>query len=173
MSYIPDIRDKYEPDFRCNKTDAEKQENAYYQGYLNEKDAEYLAGFDYAVEDTLESFCYNLDIYEDDILESCEIDFDAFRDAFSTFIEREYTDDELDLDTIDDKQIRLILALFRAFQHYAEMERDEMGTSLIENMEEADYDECRRKCKEGYKNILLRIEDAKEKELEKSKKIEE
>ena len=158
MSYIPDIRDKYEPDFTGNKTDAEKQENAYYQGYLNEKDAEYLAGFDYAVEDTLESFCCNLDIYADE-LEACGFDLEAFNATFNDFIEKEYSDEPMNEDT----PTQIALTLFRAFQHYAEMERDEMGTSLIENMSESEYDECREKCKAGYKNALLRVEEAREK----------
>lgn len=162
MSSIPDIRSKFEIDFQGNET---SEENSYYQGYLNEKDAEYLAGFDYAVEDTLESFCYNLDIYSD-ALENCGFDedkFTKFYNDFSLFIEQEYTDNPLDIESIEDEQIRLILTLFRAFQHYSEMKRDEIGSSLIEGMEESDYVECRQKCKDGYKNVLLRIECAKEK----------
>ena len=162
MSYIPDIRDKYEPDFKGNTPESERQENAYYQGYLNDKDAEYIAGYDYAVDDVFESFFYNIDIYADDI-EECDVDFEAFEHYFSEFIAREYTDEPLDLDEVGDTHIRLMLTMFRSFQHYAEMERDEMGTGLIENMEESEYDECRKNCKNGYKNVLLRVQEAKEK----------
>ena len=165
MSYIPDIRDPFEPDFTGQKTDAEKEENAYYQGYLNEKDAEYIAGYDYAVEVMFESFFYNLDIYTDEH-EDCGFDdqrLASFNRHFSDFIQKENTSEPLDLETIEDSHIRLLLSMYRSFHHYAEMERDEIGTGLIEGMEEADYDDCREKCKQGYKNILLRIQEAKEK----------
>ena len=40
------------------------------------------------------------------------------------------------------------------------MQRDEIGTGLIDGMDDDEYEECKNKCKDGYKNALLRIEEA-------------
>ena len=146
MSCIPDMRD---------------ENNNYYQGYLNDSDAEYIAGYDYAVEDIFEEFMYNLDVYTNDFRD-LGVDLDAFNNTFKDFIEKEYTDDAIDLKDISDTQIRLILTLFRTFQDYAEMKRDDMGASLIESMSDAEFEECKQRYKDGYKNVILRIEEAKE-----------
>ena len=161
MSYIPDIRAEIEePLYKGTKGSFEPRENPYYQGLLNEEGANYVVGFDYAVEQVAEDFLYNLNLYQDE-LEECGFDdvrLNKFEGHFSDFLEREFTDAPLDLDTITDTQIRLILTLFRAFSDYSEMVRDEIGVSLIEGMTEEEQEQCRAKFKEGYKNYLLRLE---------------
>ena len=174
MSKIPDIRAKVEePLYKTTKAGIEMithpQDNPYYQGNLDEEGANYLAGFDYVVEELLDNFLINLNVYQDD-LDECGFDdqrLKAFDRHYAEFIEREFTETPLDLDTIDDNSIKLILTLVRCFKHWAEMDRDEQGTSLIESMDESKLEECTKKCKAGYKNLLLRLEEKKEEESKK------
>ena len=166
MSYIPDIRNPIEEPLYKNTKGGQEEvntENDYYQGILSEEDANYLAGFDYAVEDVLEGFLFNLEMYLDD-LEECGFDdirLGNFDRHFKEFIEKERSGEPLDLDTIKDTQIRLIFTLFRKFHNYAEMSRDEMGTSMIDSMSDEQYEECKKKYKDGYKNALLRLEESR------------
>ena len=170
MSSIPDIRAEFiKPLY--NSTEAGKEmtehpkENAYYQGNLDEESANYLAGFDHAVDKTFENFLYNLDVYIDD-LEECGFDdqrLHAFNEQLPDFLNREfYSDEPLDLETVKDSQIRLIFTLARKFWEWAEMDRDEIGTGLIESMGEEQLAECTMKRKAGYKNYLLRLEEEEE-----------
>ena len=152
MSSFPDMREKKE------------EGNYYYQGYLDEERVHYLAGYDYAVEDMLDTFLYNLDVYQDE-LDECGFDdqrLRAFEECYTQFIQLEGTNDPLDLETIGDNSIKLLLTFVRCFWHWAEMHRDEMGTSLIDSMSDEELKEAKRKYDSGYKNHILRLEEAKQ-----------
>lgn len=164
MSYIPDIRNpKIETLYKNTEgaKDIDGKENPYFQGYLDDKSAEFLAGYDWAIEKIFDSFFYNLDIYADEL---DEVGFDDVRiknfDKFYVdFLEKEYTDSPIEIDSIKDSKIALILAIYRAFKDYAEGERDELGVSMIESMSEADYKASRERYKAGYKNAVLRLQE--------------
>lgn len=169
MSRHIDIREQFiKPLFENTKGGREMLENpepnAYYQGNLDEQSANYLAGYDYAVENVLTEFFQNLISYLDQLEESGFDDqrLKAFDKHFLEFIAKEGTNEPLDLDTIEDTQIRLVLTLIRTFWDYAECQRDEIGVSLIELMDDEERAECQDKCKAGYKNYLLRLETAKQ-----------
>lgn len=128
MSYIPDCRkDRY-----------------YNQKYLNEKDKKFLAGFDWAVEMALDNFFDNnyLNGFNDDEfithellqeLPECEkgkytIEFD--------FLDRK--EEEREVNTIIDEVRMEIL-------NWAESERDMLITSMIDGMDEDEYNTIKEK----------------------------
>ena len=170
MSIIPNIRDKFvKPLFENTKVGKEMLENpepnAYYQGNLDEESASYIAGYDHVVEEVLPNFFQNLIMYLDQF-EECGFDdqrVSALNNHLTEFLALEKTDTPLDLDTISDSQIRLVLTIIRTFWSYAEMERNDIGTSFIESMSDEERAECQDKCKAGYKNFLSLIQEAKEK----------
>lgn len=96
MSYIPDCRtDEY-----------------YNEKYLKDKDAEFIRGFDYAVENMLNIF-NNLDVYPD---------------------VEELLDDKKAI--LKEGKAELVRD---ALEEWVEMARDEVITSMIESMDETEY----------------------------------
>ena len=166
MSNIADIREPFVKPLFENTKEGKKmienpERNYYYQGYLDEEGANYIAGYDYAVEQTFTNFLYNLNIWLDDF-EECGFDdirMDKFNKQFQEFVERESTDNPMDLESVKDCSVKLILTLYRRFQEYAEMERDEVGVGLINSMSDEEKEQCRRLYEDGYKNLLLRLEE--------------
>ena len=101
MSYIPDCR-----------TD----EN-YNDKYLNSTDKEFVAGYDYAVEQVLNLIDYNSDV--DDDLENL-------------------LDTNIAVVNVDKKAI-----IHKAVKHWMESERDMLVTSMIDNMAEDEYEQIK------------------------------
>ena len=163
MSRIPDVRNPFEEELYQNTKGAhsEPQPNAYYQGLLNEQDASQLFGFDYAIDTTVRNFFFNLDISMDD-LEECGFDYNRlhrFNEHYVDYLKALDDGDDFDFESITDTQIRLLLIVIDGQFEYAESERDMLGTSLIDSMDDEEYAECTDKYKAGYKNILLRAEE--------------
>lgn len=97
MTYIPDCR-----------------EGEYYnQKYLNEKDKQFVAGFDWAVERISELFRGNINVFPE--LEELLDD--------NTAVIRENKEETVK----------------NAVEEWAEMERDELITSMIDGMSEEEY----------------------------------
>lgn len=86
----------------------------YNEKYLNDADKEFIKGFDYAVEHILNLFDGNEDTYSDlaDLLDSNKA-----------------------LVNVDKKKI-----VRDAAEHWMEMERDEIITSMIERMDDDEYE---------------------------------
>ena len=168
MSFIPDIREPvintlYKGTAGADAVDG--KENPYFQGFLNDNDANFLAGFDWIVEEVLTSFLYNLDVCEDE-LQECGFEAENqgdFYEILNQFLEQEETDSPMDLTQLDNDKIALILALYRGFRKWAECERDELGTSMIEAMSEEEYEECRERSKAGYKNAVTKEAETEQK----------
>lgn len=127
MSYIPDCR-----------TD----EN-YNQKYLNQKDKQILNGFDWAIEMAVDNFFNNLELLEDGYLEHIlndnvakgpEGQQEEYKMEF-TFGGRE--PETRKVDTFAD------LLRFKILE-FCEMERDELITSMIDGMDESEYDSIKR-----------------------------
>lgn len=138
MSYIPDCR-----------TD----EN-YNQKYLDDTNAEFIAGFDWARIFGVESCFDNMDIYEDAIKE----------------IEAETEEEQALLDFCE-KHKEAAEAAFKALLEsvkdsildYIEMQRDELITSMIDNMGEKEFEERKAKTDAGeLHNCLEEYEFEKE-----------
>lgn len=105
MTYIPDCR-----------TD----EN-YNEKYLNDKDKEFVAGFDWATEQ-MQNLYHNLDTYERDMNITGE-DMNIIRYLKNHKDTRE--------------------KFFECLADWIEMARDEMITSMIDNMDDEEYERIR------------------------------
>lgn len=161
MSSVPDsIRSPYcKPRFQNTKgSTQETRPNFYYEGNLSESDASYLAGFDWAVEMGVKNFFENIDTYFDE-LEECGIDdirLSKLNKAISDYFETKKAGKDFDLDQLTDSQVRLAITLLDSMLHWLEIQRDELGVTMIENTDDETLAENVDKCKAGYKNIVLR-----------------
>ena len=97
MTYIPDCR----------------TDDFYNEKYLNEKDKEFLKGYDYAVEQAL-NLLNNADVYPD---------FDDLLNPNKSLV------------NTDKKEI-----VKNALDQWLEMERDELITSMIDYMDDDEYE---------------------------------
>lgn len=65
MSMIQDVRHRTNEFNRLyNREEGEEEQNAYWQGYMNDSGVEEMKTYDFAIQDA-ENFFYNLDCYED------------------------------------------------------------------------------------------------------------
>lgn len=106
MTYIPDAR----------------EDEFYNEKYLKHDDAEFIKGFDYAVEEVLDSFFSNLDSYDWDV-----------------------EDEDIDLEKILTNHEEVCERLLNNLKEHFESDRDEMITSMIDNMSDEEYKEIREK----------------------------
>lgn len=104
MTYIPDCRN----------------DDDYNEKYLNHDDKEYIRGYDYAVEDSLDCFFDNIGDY----------DFDV-------------DDEDIDLGKILSNHESILNKLKEVLKEHFESERDEMITSMIDNMDDDEYSKIR------------------------------
>ena len=157
MSYTPNTKEQYrDPLLAGKKENGEPVENAYYHGYLNDKDASEIFGYDYA-SDTFDVLFHNLDIY-DDVFEELGIDINKDAPDLKAIYEKrmlsEYSEDEL-------CQMSQTTKICKAFHdivlHWLNMERDEIVTGMIDSMDEDEYDEIKNKVdNEGYENCVVK-----------------
>ena len=134
MSYIPEIRK------RETRTPFSKEfsKNLYWQGYLNDQGVDVLSGYDMAT-DATENFFENIDVYAD---EFNQFGFDVeYIDTDTVMEDKEleaYSDDEIrNMST----ETRFVACMKAVILHWIELERNQIGVSLIENM---DTEECDR-----------------------------
>ena len=130
MSRIPDCRtDEY-----------------YNQKYLNQRDKAELFGFDYCTECAVDNFFDNLDNYFDEetylghvlneeLPESMQEEYTM---EFSFFRAEEHKSEDRTCKTYADLLRMRIL-------EWIEMERDEVITSMIENMDDEEYEAIKAK----------------------------
>lgn len=101
MSYFPNCRtDEY-----------------YNDKYLNEKDKEFIAGYDWAIENAIKTFFANIDIYP-------ELD-DVLADNKAVIVEGKS-------DMVEEAMI-----------HFAEMHRNELITSILDGYDEKEYEKLK------------------------------
>ena len=131
MSYIPNCR----------------IDDNYNQKYLNAKDKEFIKGFDWAVEQVFDNFFNNLDMLDSDYLETIlkqEVPEDMQEEYTMTFSFTDGQDEKRQVKTYEDYLRFKILEWF-------ESDRDEMITSMIDNMDEKEYNEIKERVdKEAY-----------------------
>ena len=121
MSYIPDCRrDEY-----------------YNQKYLNEKDAEFVRGFDWCAEMAMDNFFNNIeDFFERDsfimhmlLQEIPEVDHEKY-EWYNSFSEN----------PTEIREVKTYLDKLRAYLiDWVEGERDQLITSMIDGMDEDEY----------------------------------
>lgn len=127
MSYIPDCR----------------TDEFYNEKYLNRKDKEFVSGYDWAVEQTVDNFFDNLNMLENNELEPLlnkEIECDETYEMTWAHGNRE-----------DEKREIKTFAEYLRFKilEWCEMERDELITSMIDHMDEAEYKAIKEKADGG------------------------
>ena len=118
MSYIPNVREKMTTPLTAKSV---SKPNAYWQGYLNDEDAEFVAGFDWAITIVARLFFDNLDIYEGG---TPDIGVEDINLSLPEYFEKH-----------PDK-----LNVFRScLFDYAEAERNELVVSMLDDMGEEEY----------------------------------
>lgn len=106
-----------------------REDKDYNEGYVSKIDAEWLKGFDYALECIQNLIENNLDNFEDELTEVAEEGIEVPKDeVYST---RE------DLYEILDENKELLSSIIA---HWHERERDEMITSMIDHMDDEEYE---------------------------------
>ena len=133
MSLIPDCRN-----------DAD-----YNQKYLNDKDKEFVRGFDWCAEEAVDNLFDNLEYIEDDyiikLLEKEVPEYDQneyeWEPSFCAYGE-EIKDEKRKVRTVAD-YLRMILI------YWIEAERDQLITSMIDNMDDDEYEAIRNKVDGG------------------------
>ena len=95
-----------------------RTDEAYNEKYLNNTDKEYVNGFDYAVEQVLNLIDNNLDVYPD----------------LETILDRNKA-----IVNVDKVQIA-----HDAIEDWLEGERDMLITSMIDNMDEDEYNKIKK-----------------------------
>ena len=131
MSYIRDVRNKY--DQSPYKPDS-KEPNPYYEEYLNEKDREFLRGYDWALEQSVDHFFNNLDLFEDGEFEkylNSELP-EELKDQY----EMEYRDGS--------KEVRKVVTyadyMRMKLLEFAESDRNSLVTSMLDEMDHEEYE---------------------------------
>lgn len=131
MSYIRDARNKYEEDF---SNTGEKKPNPYYEGYLNQTDKKYLSGFDWAAV-SAENFFANIESYADDLPDDIDFDFNKINSNI-ILSATEPTAEEL---AKQSKETQLMYWFMNSILAHIESDRDELVTSMLENMDDEEY----------------------------------
>lgn len=113
MTMFRDARSKWDLRFR---SDAPLKPNPYYQEMLKgTPDEEFVKGFDWALDEVANCILYNLEVVSDELENDSEIDL---------------------LKVLQNNAEKVN----NAIKKYTEMERDVLITSMIDNMDEEEYE---------------------------------
>lgn len=162
MSYIPCIRDKYEVNAYSKKENDEKI-NAYWQGFLNDQGVETLSTYDFTA-DIVENFFENLEVYQDvfaDIVERYKnatgkqaiVNASEDGENVTDVVNAEVFNREGDLSDAEIGAIPLstLLArtMYECMMHWLDMHRDELGVSILDNMNDEEYEKIKEAVLQG------------------------
>lgn len=140
-----------------------REDEDYNEKYLPEEDSQFVCGYDAAIRDLSAVFFASLDFLDD---------FESIKDKFDTDkIDLGVILDDNDIDEYTDKELsdmtfetRLVKTLQSAFLFFAEIGRDEMITSMIDNMDDETYQKLKAQSLSGkYKNAIVRQQEYVEK----------
>lgn len=136
MSYIPSVR--------CKEQDiyGKVSDNAYWQGYLGEEDANFVAGYDYAVAVNIDCFFDNIDfmgnVEGDNVISADDIN--------------------LSLGRLLEKRPEMLDDLKQAVFQWMEAERDHLVVGMLDDTDEKEYAERKAKADSGdYANVLYQF----------------
>lgn len=128
MTYIPDCRKKLNDD---------GTPNPYWEGVLIGEDKEFIRGYDYNTDNAINNLFDNLDVYTSEFAEeNIDINDVDINIVCSDNDEKWYVDYTLEELEQMNKPTRLMLLMKYILNHYIEMERDELITAMIDDMEE-------------------------------------
>lgn len=141
MSYIPNVREKYiESLYKNTKGSSKEPElNPYWEKLLDKDRETFLDGYDESI-DTLDNCFINLDVYED-LFKDANINIKNIDYSIITNIEKnydEYTEEEINNMSLETKMIFLIRSMIF---DYLERNRDEIVVSLIDDMNDDEYEQ--------------------------------
>ena len=136
MSYIPNTREKFKYNFKTGKYDG--QENGYRQEYLNDRDKEFVKGFDYAV-NTIMNYFRNLDVFSEEFLKA---GINTHRIDTEAVVADDMSDEEIE--ALDEKTY-LLGTVHDSMSDWLEMERNELIVSCLDNMSGASYEKNRKR----------------------------
>ena len=130
MSYIPDCRkDEY-----------------YNQKYLNEKDSEFVRGFDWCAEIAMDNFFNNID----DFFERDSYIMHILNEEIPEMDHEEYVMESSFDGTEEKRTIKTYLDKIRAYLiDWVEGHRDELITSMIDGMDKDEYKRIKDKVDNG------------------------
>lgn len=153
MSYIPNIRQKYD-NGRFGNCEGKKNVNSYWQGFLSDEGVQVLEVYD-IVENIVENFFENLDVYREDIDEAIR-DYEEETGKMATLSFTEKTENDVVKMGPFDKASRMVAttknyatitartvfvrAMFECMMHWMEINRDEIGVSILDGMPEDVYE---------------------------------
>lgn len=121
MSYIPDCR----------------TDESYNQKYLNDKDKEFVAGFDWCAEMVADNFFDNLDVYFPDTDHMMALLNEKLPDSARDKYEMEFTFGDR---KPEPRKVETFGDLLREkLLDWIERERDELITGMIDAMDEDEY----------------------------------
>lgn len=130
MSRIPDCRtDEY-----------------YNQKYLNQRDKAELFGFDYCTECAVDNFFDNLDNYFDEETYLGHVLNEELPESMQEEYTMEFSFFRAEENKSEDRTCKTYADLLRMrILEWIEMERDEVITSMIENMDDEEYEAIKAK----------------------------
>lgn len=140
MSYIPDTRRTY------SKLYGKTKENSYYEGYLNDTDAEYVAGFDWVTDLVLRNFFHE---------GNAEDVYDILVDNVANISENEELITYLENLSSDERKNIVKAIKFLVLDHI-EMDRDELITSMIDSMDDDELAKLKEAYNNGRRNSVLK-----------------
>ncbi len=129
--YIRDARNKY--DQNPYKPDS-KEPNPYYEGYLDDRDAEFIKGYDWCIEEEVTGFFDGIDIYDSDIDPE---DFDVDKLDYNFIDAEDVSDEEIKNAS---RESRILRWMKDSILMHIECSRDEIITSMLDNMDEEEYE---------------------------------
>ncbi len=116
-----------------------RSDECYNEKYLVGGNDNFVAGYDYCAEEVVDTFFDNLDIYEG------VFDIDGEDINLARFLEN---------------HAEIKTALREALQEYVENRRDELITSIIDDMDEDEFAKTKERVdKSGEKNFTLRMKE--------------
>ena len=153
MSYIPDCRTKYVKDLefpykRHTDEQIDKNEiNGYWYGLLDGTDREFVRGYDYNTTHVVNNLFDNLEVYATELesigLDVSKVDTDIVNGVNPYSESSEDTRPYKDLNDFSVEELqqlseetRLMLFFKSILNDYIEMNRDELVTSMIDNMDD-------------------------------------
>lgn len=133
MSQIPNVRSKYKETPYTSSTD-KKELNPYWEQYLGDSEKNYVAGYDLCAEEAVGNFFSNIANFKED-LQDAGLNVNDIEDEIL------YADENVPEDKLKKASpaTRILYAIREALQISLEMDRDEMVTSLFDNMSDEEY----------------------------------
>lgn len=171
--FIRDTRDPFDAKYKTNTPD---RPNPYYEGYLKESDKDTIDGYDYLADHVVDSFFYNMEIENRiaDAFEAAGLDLSNVDE--SVLLNRREAEGEITEEEWEklNPETKLVLAIKEGLEKHNERERDMLITSMLDDMDEKEYEENFKKVwGKGQEELTQEDIDKAKAEFEKTETEEE